>query len=265
MAHPLSQIHPDARIGTGVVIESFVTIHRDVEIGENTWIGPNVVIMDGARIGKNCRIFPGAVISGPPQDLKYKGEETTAEIGDNTIIREFVTLNRGTASKGTTRVGSDNLIMAYVHIAHDCIIGKHVIIVNSTGLAGEIEIGDWAVIGGMTAVHQFVRIGAHVMIGGGSLVRKDIPPYVKASREPLSYVGVNAIGLRRRQFSNEKISEIQEVYRAIYQRGMNNSQALQYIESQLPSSSERDEIVNFIRSSKRGIMRGYSGGEEVRE
>jgi UDP-N-acetylglucosamine acyltransferase len=206
MNHSLSRVHPEAKIAEGVSIESFVTIEKDVEIGENTWIGPNVVIMDGARIGKNCKIYPGAVISGPPQDLKFKGEITTAEIGDNTIIREYVTLNRGTASKGKTVIGSNCLVMAYVHIAHDCIIGNNVIIVNSVGLAGEIEIGDWAIIGGMTAVHQFVRIGTHAMVGGGSLVRKDIPPFVKASREPLSYVGVNSIGLRRRQYSNEKIN-----------------------------------------------------------
>ncbi len=258
MERPLSSVHPDARIAPGVVIENFVTIQGDVEIGENTWIGPNVVIMDGARIGKNCKIYPGAVISGPPQDLKFKGEESTAEIKDNTIIREYVTINRGTATKEKTVVGHNCLIMAYTHIAHDCMIGNNVIIVNSCGLAGEIEVGDWAVIGGMTAIHQFVRIGSHVMIGGGSLVRKDVPPYVKASREPLSYVGVNSIGLRRRLFSNEKISEIQNIYRAIYQRGLNNSQALEYIESELPSSDERDEIVNFIRNSKRGIMRGQS-------
>ncbi len=261
MDYPLSRVHPEARIAPGVIIDDFVTIQKNVEIGENTWIGPNVVIMEGARIGKNCRIHPGAVISGEPQDLKFQGEATTAEIGDNTIIREYVTLNRGTASKGKTVIGSNCLIMAYVHIAHDCIIGNNVIIVNSVGLAGEIEVGDWAVIGGMTAIHQFVRIGSHVMIGGGCLVRKDVPPFVKASREPLSYVGVNSIGLRRRRFTIEKINEIQNIYRAIYQGGMNNSQALQYIESELPSSVERDEIVKFIRGSRRGIMRGYNGSE----
>ncbi len=261
MEHTLSRIHPQARIAPGVIVSDFVTIEKNVEIGENTWIGPNAVIMDGARIGKNCRIFPGAVISGPPQDLKFMGEESTAEIGDNTIVREYVTINRGTASKGKTVVGKNCVVMAYVHIAHDCIIGDNVIIVNSSGLAGEIEVGDWAVIGGMTAIHQFVRIGAHVMIGGGSLVRKDVPPYVKASREPLSYVGVNSIGLRRRQFSNEKINQIQDIYRAIYQRGLNNSQALRVVESELPPSVERDEIVNFIRNSMRGIMRGFSGEE----
>ena len=264
MDRSLSRIHPESRIASGVVIEDFVTIAKDVEIGENTWIGPNVVIMDGARIGKNCRIYPGAVISGPPQDLKYKGEYTTAEVGDNTIIREYVTINKGTAAKDRTVLGSNCLVMAYAHIAHDCLIGNNVIIVNSVGLAGEIEVGDWAVIGGMTAVHQFVRIGAHVMIGGGSLVRKDVPPFVKASREPLSYVGVNTIGLRRRHFSNEKIREIQAIYRAVYQQGLNNSQALHLIETELPPSDERNEIVSFIRSSKRGIMRGYNGsGEEI--
>ncbi|HYW97456.1 MAG TPA: acyl-ACP--UDP-N-acetylglucosamine O-acyltransferase [Bacteroidales bacterium] len=261
MDNPLSRIHPKAKIGPGVTVNDFVSIQEDVEIGANTWIGPNVVIMDGARIGKNCQIFPGAVISAPPQDMKYQGEKTTAEIGDETIIREYVTMNRGTASRGKTVVGNNCLLMAYVHVAHDCIIGNHVIVVNSTGLAGEIEVGDWAVIGGMTAIHQFVKIGAHAMIGGGSLVRKDVPPFVKASREPLSYIGVNSVGLRRRQFTNEKINEIKSIYRVIYQGDMNYSQALQYIESELPVSEERDKIVNFIRGSKRGIMRGYNGSE----
>jgi UDP-N-acetylglucosamine acyltransferase len=257
MKQPLSYIHPDATIADNVVIEPFVTIDKDVTIGEGTWIGPNVTIMDGARIGKNCKIFPGSVISAVPQDLKFKGEKTTAEIGDNTTIREFVTLNRGTKAKGVTKIGGNSLLMAYVHVAHDCSIGNNCILVNSVTLAGEVEIDDWAIIGGLTAVHQFVHIGGHVMIGGGSLVRKDVPPYVKAAREPLSFAGVNSIGLRRRNFSNEKINEIQTIYRVLYQKGMNNSQAIEYIEAELPASKERDEIILFIKNSKRGIMKGY--------
>lgn len=259
MTQTLANIHPEAKIADNVIIEPFATIQKNVVIGEGTWIGPNAVILDGARIGKNCQIHPGAVISGIPQDLKFKGEETTTEIGDNTTIREYVTINRGTAAAMKTVVGNNCLIMAYVHIAHDCLIGNNVILVNSVGLAGEVVIDDFAILGGMTAVHQFVRIGAHVMIGGGSLVRKDVPPYVKASREPLSYVGVNSVGLRRRSFSNERIAEIHEIYRYIYQRGFNHSNALDLIEAELPVSNERNNIINFIRNSKRGIMKGYNG------
>ena len=257
MNQPLSYVHPEAQIADNVVIEPFVTIHKDVIIGEGTWIGPNVTIMDGARIGKNCKIFPGAVISAIPQDLKFKGEKTTAEIGDNTTIRECVTINRGTAAKGKTVVGNNCLLMCYVHIAHDCVVGDNCILSGFAGLAGEVVIDEWAIIAPYSAVHQFVHVGCHVMIAGGSLVRKDVPPYVKAAREPLSYVGINSIGLRRRNFSNEKINEIQEIYRIIYQRGYNNSDAIEYIEAEMPASDERDEIIMFVRNSKRGIMRGY--------
>ncbi len=257
MNQPLAYIHPDSEIADKVVIEPFATIAKNVKIGEGTWIGPNAVIMEGSRIGKNCKIFPGAVIGAVPQDLKFKGEKTTAEIGDNTTIREFVTINRGTSAKGKTSVGDNCLLMAYVHVAHDCFVGNNCILVNNVTLAGEVDIDDWAIVGGLTAVHQFVHIGAHVMISGGSLVRKDIPPYVKAGREPLSYCGVNSIGLRRRTFSNEKINEIQDVYRILFQKSMNFAQALELIEAELPASKERDEILMFVRNSKRGIMRGY--------
>ncbi len=265
MNQPLSYIHPDSDIANNVVIEPFVSIAKNVSIGEGTWIGPNVVIMEGTRIGKNCRIFPGAVIGAIPQDLKFKGEKTIVEIGDNTTIREFVTINRGTAVKGKSQVGSNCLLMAYVHVAHDCVVGDNCILVNNVNLAGEVVIDDWAIIGGLTAVHQFVHIGAHSFTSGGSLVRKDVPPYVKAAREPLSYVGVNSIGLRRRNFSNEKINEIQEIYRVLFQRGNNYSQALKYIEGELPASKERDEILLFIRNSKRGIMKGYQAGATTDE
>jgi UDP-N-acetylglucosamine acyltransferase len=240
-----------------VVIEPFVTINKDVIIGEGTWIGSNATIMPGVRIGKNCRIFPGAVIGAEPQDLKFKGEYSIVEIGNNTTIREFVTINRGTVAKGKTVVGNNCLLMAYVHVAHDCVVGNNVILVNSTQLAGEVIIDDFAILGGMSAVHQFVHVGPHVMISGGSLVRKDVPPFIKAGREPLSYVGINSIGLRRRNYSNEKIREVQEIYRYIYQKGLNISQAVEIIEAEMPASTERDEVLLFIKDSKRGIIRGY--------
>jgi len=258
MIQPLAYVDPQAKIADNVVIEPFVTIHKNVEIGEGTWIGSNVTIFEGARIGKNCKIFPGAVISAAPQDLKYKGEESFLYIGDNTVIRGCVTLNKGTAlDKNKTVIGSNCLIMAYVHVGHDCIIGDNVIIANSVQLAGHIEVQDHVYIAGTCAVHQFVKIGAHVMIAGGSLVRKDVPPYTKAGREPLSYEGVNSIGLRRRGYTTEKISEIQEIYRILYLLGHNNSNALSIVEKEMEPPRERDEIVSFIRDSDRGVMKGY--------
>jgi len=257
MKQPLSYVHPDAQVASNVVIEPFVTIDKDVVIGEGTRIGSNVTILPGTRIGKNCEIFPGAVIGAVPQDLKFKGEYTTAEIGDNTTIRECVTINRGTTARGKTAVGNNCLLMAYVHIAHDCIVGNNVILVNNVNLAGEVVVDDWAILGGLTTIHQFCHVGKHVMVSGGSLVRKDIPPYVKAAREPLSYAGVNSIGLRRREYSNDKIREIQDIYRLIYQKGYNNAQAIEVVEAELPASKERDEIILFIKDSKRGIIKGY--------
>ncbi len=257
MKHPLAYIHPAAKIAPSVVIDPFVTIEQNVEIGEGTRIGSNVTIMEGARIGKNCTIFPGAVISGIPQDLKFRGEETLAIIGDNTTIRECVTVNRGTAAKGKTVVGSNCLIMAYSHIAHDCVVGDNVIISNATQIAGEVVVDNYAVIGGGTLIHQFCHIGPHVMIQGGALVNKDIPPYVKAAREPIAYAGVNSIGLRRRGFTSEVIRDIQEIYRYLYLSGLNNSDAVERIEAELPATKERDEIIMFVRNSKRGIIKGY--------
>lgn len=257
MKQPLAYVHPAAKIAPNVVIDPFVTIDQNVEIGEGTRIGSNVTIMEGARIGKNCTIFPGAVISGVPQDLKFQGEETLAIIGDNTTIRECVTVNRGTASKGKTVVGSNCLIMAYSHIAHDCVVGNNVIISNASQIAGEVVVDDFAVIGGGTLIHQFCHIGSHVMIQGGALVNKDIPPYVKAAREPIAYAGVNSIGLRRRNFTSENIRDIQEIYRYLYLSGLNNSDAVERIEAELPATKERDEIILFVRNSKRGIIRGY--------
>lgn len=257
MKQPLAYVHPAAKIAPNVVIDPFVTIDRNVEIGEGTRIGSNVTIMEGARIGKNCTIFPGAVISGVPQDLKFRGEDTVAIIGDNTTIRECVTINRGTASKGKTVVGSNCLIMAYSHVAHDSIVGDNVIISNASQIAGEVVIDDFAVIGGGSLIHQFCHIGPHVMIQGGALVNKDIPPYVKAAREPIAYAGINSIGLRRRNFSSETIREIQEIYRYLYLSGLNNTDAIERIEAELPATKERDEIILFVRNSKRGIIRGY--------
>jgi len=218
--------------------------------------------MDGARIGKNCRIFPGTVISAIPQDLKFDGEDTQTIIGDDTTIRECVTVNRGTKALGYTKIGDNCLIMATSHIAHDCIIGDHVIIVNGCGIAGHVEIGDFTVMGGLSAVHQFGKIGKHVMISGGTLVRKDIPPYVKVAREPMSYAGINSVGLRRRGFTNDKIFEIQKIYRAIFQMKMNVSQAVSHIEKEMLPTAERDEILQFIQNSPRGIVKGYGTGKE---
>lgn len=257
MKQPLAYVHPAAKIHPSVVIDPFVTIDGDVEIGEGTRIGSNVTIMDGARIGKNCNIFPGAVISAIPQDLKFRGEETYAIIGDNTTLRECVTVNRGTAAKGKTVVGSNCLIMAYSHIAHDCVIGDNVIISNATQIAGEVVVDNYAVIGGGTLIHQFCHLGPHVMIQGGGLINKDIPPYVKAAREPIAYTGVNSIGLRRRGFTNDQIRDIQEVYRYLYLSRLNVTDALERIEAELPATKERDEIILFIKNSKRGIIRGY--------
>lgn len=259
MIHSLTNINPKARISDGVTIESFSTISGDVEIGEGTWIGPNVTIMDGARIGKNCKVFPGAVISAVPQDLKYKGEKTLTVIGDNVVMRECVTINKGTVASGQTIIGNNCLLMAYVHVAHDCELGNNVIMVNSVGLAGEVTIGDFAYIGGMVAVHQFVNIGAHTMIQGGSLIGKDIPPFVTAGRYPAQYTGLNVIGLRRRGFDNDRIERIHEIYRLIYNQGFNTSQALGEIEKNMPLSTDCDDIISFVRNSKRGIIKGYLG------
>ena len=211
MNQPLAYIHPQAKIARNVVIEPFVTIDKNVVIKEGTWIGSNVTIMEGATIGKNCKIFPGAVISSTPQDLKYEGEETTAEIGDNTIIREFVTISRGTVDKHKTSIGKNCLIMAYAHVAHDCVIMDNCILANASQLAGHVLIDEYATIGGASAVHQFVHIGAHVMVSGGSLVSKDVPPFTKAARKPLSYCGINSVGLRRRGYKNEKINELKSI------------------------------------------------------
>jgi UDP-N-acetylglucosamine acyltransferase len=263
--HPLANIHPEAKIGNNVIIEPFATIKSDVVIGDNCWIGPNAVIWEGARLGKNVKVYPGASVSSIPQDLKFAGEKTETFIGDNTVIRECVTISRGTNDKFRTEVGKNCLLMAYVHVAHDCIVGNNCIFANTVQLAGHVTIEDWAIIGGASAIHQFVKVGAHVMISGGSLVRKDVPPFTKAAREPLTYAGVNTVGLRRRGFSPEKINDIQEVYRYIFLKGLNNSKALDLVEQELAPSEERDYIVSFIRTSERGVMKGFSANSAAFE
>ena len=237
MISPLAYVSPKAQIGKNVTIDAFA------------YIDDNVII------GDNCHVFPSAVIGAVPQDLKYKGEETWTIIGDNCVLREFVTVHRGTASKGKTVIGNNNLIMAYCHVAHDCILHNNIIMSNATQLAGEVEVDDFAIIGGGTLVHQFSHIGSHVMIQGGSKINKDIPPYVIAAREPIAYCGINSVGLNRRGFTPEQIHTIQEAYRLIYQGGMIVSQALDTIESTMPQTPERDAILHFIRNSERGIVR----------
>ncbi len=262
MDHSRAYVHPEARIAKDVVIEPFAYIAKDVEIGEGSWVGPHATLMDGSRIGKNCKIFPGAVISGIPQDLKFDGEYTTVEIGDNSTIREYVTINRGTKAKNITKVGKNCLIQSYAHIAHDCILGNNCILGSHAGLAGEVEAGDFAIISPYAVVHQFVRIGTHAFVQATGKAGKDVPPYVLAGREPLTYTGINSIGLRRKNFKNETIYEIQEIYRIIYQRGLNISDAVEFVEANLPASDERDTIILFIRNSKRGIIKGYFDDNE---
>ena len=258
MIQSLSYIDPQARLAQNVVVDPFSVIHKDVEIGEGSWIGSNVTIYPGARIGKNCRIFPGAVIAAVPQDLKFDGEETLVIIGDNTTIRECVTINRGTKDKFKTEVGSNCLIMAYTHLAHDCIVGSNVIIANGVQVAGHVLIQDHARIGGLSAIHQFGIVGRNVMIEGGSMVSKDVPPFVKAGRYPLTYEGVNSVGLRRAGFSNEKINEIQDIYRVLFVHNTNLSKALDIVERELSPSLERDEILSFIKNSDRGVLKGFN-------
>ena len=260
----MTNIHPEARIGANVTIEPFTSIAQHVEIGEGTWIGPNVTIFDYVKIGKNCKIFPGAVIGAIPQDLKFAGEITYVEIGDNTTLRECVTVNRGTAASGKnlTKVGNNCLLMSYVHIAHDCCVGNQVIIASFVGLAGEVVIDDYAIMGGSSAVHQHTHIGAHVMISGGSVFSKDVPPFVIAGRRPLAFGGVNIIGLRRRGFSNEKITEIGNIYKVIYNSGLNVTDACNKVAAEFEASPERDMILNFIRTAKRGIIKSVAGNLE---
>ena len=255
MISPLASIHPEAKIGENVEIGPFVFIDKDVEIGDGCIIDASATICQYTKLGKNCHVFPSAVIGAIPQDLKFHGEETWTLIGDNCVLREFVTVHRGTFSKGKTVIGNNNLIMAYCHVAHDCALGNNIIMSNATQLAGEVVVDDFAIIGGGTLVHQFSHIGSHVMVQGGSRINKDVPPYIIAAREPIAYCGVNSVGLNRRGFTPEQIHTIQEVYRLLYQGGMNTTQALEQIEKEIPQSAERDAIWTFVKQSTRGVVR----------
>jgi UDP-N-acetylglucosamine acyltransferase len=237
MISPLAYVSPKAQIGKNVTIDAFA------------YIDDNVIL------GDNCHVFPHAVIGCVPQDLKFHGEETWTVIGNNCVLREFVTIHRGTDSKGKTVVGNDNLIMAYCHVAHDCVLHDHIIMSNATQLAGEVEVDDYAIIGGGTLVHQFTHIGAHCMIQGGSKVNKDIPPYAIVAREPIAFCGINSVGLNRRGYTPEQIHTIQEVYRLLYNSGLNTTQALEQIEAAIPASPERDLILGFVKGSSRGVVR----------
>ncbi len=261
MISELAYVHPDAKLGNNVTVEPFAYIAGDVVIGDDCWIGTGAVIREGTRMGRGNKVHTAAVIASLPPDLKFRGEYTTVEIGDNNTIKECVTISRGTAAKGKTVVGSDNLIMAYAHVAHDCVVGNHCVIVNRVSLAGEVEVGDWAILGGHVAVHQFCRIGAHAMISGGSLVGKDVPPYVKAAHLPLSYVGPNIIGLRRRGFTSEQTEQIHQIFRILFQQGYAYGKACDIVLETVPQSPERDLIIDFVKSSKRGILKPYNPGK----
>ena len=256
MISELAYIHPEAKIGKDVQIGPFAVINRNVTIGDGCIIDSNATICEFTQLGKNCHVFPSAVIGAIPQDLKFRGEETQTIIGDNCMLREFVTVHRGTASKGKTVIGNNNLIMAYCHVAHDCLLHNNIIMSNATQLAGEVEVDDFAIIGGGSLVHQFTHIGGHVMVQGGSRINKDVPPYAIAAREPVEFCGINSIGLNRRGFTAEQIHTIQEVYRLIYNSGMNTTQALIQVEATIPASPERDLILNFVKTSPRGIIKG---------
>ncbi len=256
MISKFADINPNATLGENVIVDSFSTIFEDVIIGEGTHIHPNVTIYPGTRIGKFCEIFPGAVIGVKPQDLKFNGEYTTVEIGDNTTIRECVTIHRGTSDKMCTKIGSNCLLMTYVHVAHDCQIGNHVILASYVGLSGHVSIDDFAILEGTVVAQQFVKIGAHAFIGGASLVRKDVPPFIKAAREPLTYAGVNSVGIRRRGFSDEQVREIEDIYRILYVMNSNISKGIESIKETIADSEVKEQILSFIESSDKGIIRG---------
>lgn len=253
----LNDIHPDAKIGQNVTISNFTTIYEDVVIGDGTWVGPNVTIFPGARIGKNCKIFPGAVIAAVPQDLKFAGEYTTVEIGDNNVIRECCTINRGTAASGKTVIGNNNLLMAYVHVAHDCVVGDNCVLANNATLAGHIILGDYVILGGKTACLQFIHIGSHVITQGGALVDKDVPPFIKAARYPIQYCGVNSLGLQRRGFSSESINRISDIYRYIFVKGIPLPDAVELVKEHYGHTEEAKQVLAFIGNANTGLLSGY--------
>ena len=258
--HPLATVHPNAKLGENVEVGPYAYIEEHVEIGDGSKILPHATIFNYVKMGKNCTVFPGAVVGAVPQDLKFEGEETYVEIGDNVNIRECATINRGTkaSGRGVTKIGNNCLLMSYVHVAHDCKVGNNCILVSYVGIAGETDVDDWATIGGSTVAHQFSRIGTHAMVGGGSKINKDVPPFVLCGREPLSYAGVNIVGLRRRGFSADQIRSIKDMYDVIYNSGLNTTDACAHIEAEFPQSEERDTILAFIRGSKRGIIKGHA-------
>lgn len=256
MISNMAQVSSDAKLEGGVIVEAFSTIYEDVIIGSNTKIHPNVTIYPGTRIGSDCEVFPGAVIGVIPQDLKFDGEYTTVEIGNNTKIRECVTIHRGTKDKLKTSIGDNCLLMTYVHVAHDCQIGNNVILASYVGLSGHVIIDDFAILEGKVAAQQFAHIGAHTFVGGASLIRKDIPPFIKAAREPLTFAGVNSVGLRRRGYSDDEVREIEDVYRMLYVQNNNISKGIQAIREHLPASNIRDLILEFVESSDKGVIRG---------
>ena len=249
-------IHPDAKLGQGVEVGHYSVIEADVEIGEGTNIGHNVTILSGARIGKNCRVFPGAVIAAIPQDLKYNNEYSTVEIGDNTTIRECVTVNRGTIDREKTTIGNNCLLMAYVHIAHDVIVGDNCIIANSASIAGHVIIDDHVVIEGIVGIQQFIRIGRFAFISGGSKVRKNIPPFVKVARDPLTYAGVNSVGLRRNGYEDDKVKAIEDIYRVLYIKNSNLTKGISDVNTNLSKNPYSKEILNFIETSENGVIKG---------
>ncbi len=253
---PLAYVDPSAQLGANVTVEPFAYIGPDVIVGDGTWVGPHATLLGHTRVGRECKLFPGCVVGADSQDLKYKGEPTRVEIGDRTSIRECVTVHRATTDRMVTRVGSDCLIMAYVHIAHDVQVGDHVILANACNVGGHVVIEDHVIIEGMVGIQQFVRVGKHAFIAGGSLVRKNVPPYIKAAREPLSYIGINGIGLRRRGFDIDRIQSIEDIYRTLYVLSNNMTQAVKAAELELPTSDDKDTVLSFIRQSDKGIIRG---------
>jgi UDP-N-acetylglucosamine acyltransferase len=253
---PQAFVHENSSLADGVIVEPFAYIGEGVTIGRGTWVGPSASILSSTTIGEDCKIYPGAVIGADPQDLKFENEKTIVEIGNRTIIRECVTIHKATVDRYKTIVGDDCLIMAYVHLAHDVHIGNRVVIANSVNVAGHVTIDDWVIIEGMVGIQQFVHVGEHAFVAGGSLVRKNIPPYIKAAREPLSYIGVNSIGLRRRGFDQDKIQRIDDIYRTLYVQNANMSIALKVADAEFPACDVKDFVLGFIKKSDKGIIRG---------